>query len=141
MSDLLNCSCSPETLSKSGTRVSYTHTWCNTCDGLVARGNNADFEEVNLSPPISRQTSNRLSGINGIIRRMWWWIGIQAVFIGFWAGSAFPTEDLSGPLFSFGMFFVGILFGVGAFAPLVFLVEALREVVVNLGGNASEDEK
>jgi hypothetical protein len=135
------CSCSAESLSKSGTTVHMNQTWCNSCGRLAPRGTQVKSEKVNSKSSVPSKTKNRLSGINGIIRRMWWWIGIQAIFIGIWAGSAFPTEDYYGPSFSFGMFFVGILFGVGAFAPLVFVVEALREVVINLGGNASEDEK
>jgi hypothetical protein len=81
----------------------------------------------------------RESGINNIIRRMWWWILAQGFFIGIWLGnSGDPSchiSSLTGSTycsaaqFDMGSFFIGCLIGVGAFAPLVFVVEAIREVI------------
>ena len=73
---------------------------------------------------------------------MWWWIITQGVGIGVWAGFAFPStrevcEYYSGcdsaTGFGWGAFFGGLLAGIGAFGPLVFVVQALREVVRSLG--------
>ncbi len=79
----------------------------------------------------------RVSGIEDIVRRMWIWISIQAVFIGFWVGNTFGNlkYDYYGNLtkeFDFGLFILGTLIGFGTFAPLVFIVQALREIVINI---------
>jgi hypothetical protein len=84
--------------------------------------------------------------INMLIRRMWWWVSAQAVVLGFWAGSAFPTNSChydaywgqtvcSSDEFNFAGFLIGVLVGLGFFAPAVYLFQAFREVIRSVNNN------
>lgn len=108
---------------------------CNNCD-LIANDDAVLLEVKELAKPTT-PLGKRLSGIDDIVKRMWIWISIQAVLIGFWLGDAFgtPHMDYYGNIskdFNGGTFVIGTLVGFGAFAPLVFVVQALKEVVINL---------
>lgn len=119
------------------TQAGYT---CNNCAHLIPE--TAEIETISVTSGNQQNrnsptlvTSSKLnvlpglSGINSIVMRMWIWISIQALIIGVWAGNAFPDEGYYTSSFSFGNFILGVLIGIGAFAPLVFVVEALREIV------------
>lgn len=138
-------------------RNTYGHRWvtkegervgiCNNCDKIVdvvvnaAADAGAQETSIKLSDLQKKVPTTplekRVSGIEDIVRRMWIWISIQALFIGIWVGSTFGElqYDYYGNLtkeFNFGLFILGTLIGFGTFAPLVFIVQALREIVVNI---------
>ncbi len=112
---------------------------CNNCD-LLANDDNQLKEIKEIEKP-STPMGKRLAGIDEIVKRMWIWISIQALFIGVWFGNAFAETKVNTDYwgdtsvsqeFNAGMFLMGILIGFGSFAPLVFVVQALREVVLNI---------
>ena len=89
----------------------------------------------------SKTSNSGSGGIDSIIRRMWWWILAQSFVVGIWAGSSNETLecrlDDTRCSFNFPYFVLGVLISIGAFAPLVFVVEAIREVVRSI--NKSKD--
>lgn len=152
----MNCVCTLKDLQIFGVRVAQGQTLCNNCNKEVTSETAAKLADLPAANAESMANLSAMGGallktkvsdpaaagrdvkINEIIRRMWIWISAQACFIGIWAGAAYPQTNFGdgdsgySQSFNFGMFLVGVFFGIGAFAPLVFVVEALREVILNI---------
>lgn len=132
----MNCTCYGFRRESFGFKNIDGNKVCNYCEKPYSLETVEKVRSQSTNVGLKSESNLRLDGINSIIIRMWIWIGAQAIFIGVWAGNAFPNvEDgyyETEVTFSFGMFLVGVIAGVGAFAPLVFVVEALRQVIINL---------